>query len=341
MNGWLAELKDSRDPSLRDAAVKVIPMFGPEARRPALEPLLAALNRERDPGVRMNVINLLGVIGAENAEQAKRISNALALALARTAPGAPSRLNLVRALATYGPDASSALPEVLSIITDPAWETRRAAAFALGRLGLPSDAKSGPNARAMQALVNTLLKDDSAAVRLEAVQSLILLGPPAYKDPSEYPALIKPYLTPVMDRQKVEKDKAVQIWLQVLVMRYDGTQLTDQNILKLAESISSTDPAARYHALTALGMLGPQAKPAVPQIAAALAFDEPDLVIAALATLATLGEHANQALPELHRFKGLVKDEGLKQVVDETIDVVSGKKKPQPPAPPPPADKIP
>ena len=44
---------------------------------------------------------------------------------------------------------------------------------------------------------------------------------------------------------------------------YDGTQLTDPNVLKVAEYVTKPDPAGRLNALTALGMLGEKAKPAV------------------------------------------------------------------------------
>jgi HEAT repeat protein len=344
LNAWLKELKDSKDAAVRDAAVKAIPLFGPDARRPALDPLLAALRAERDPGVRLNVIGLLGTIGAENAKEAEKIAKALALALANSGPGGPTRLHLVRALANYGDDAAAAITEVLSVITDPSYETRRAAAFALGRLAFnapdPKDPKKGPDLRALKGLANTMLKDSSAVVRLEAVQSMILLGPPAYKpdNPADYVAAIKPFLDPVLVQQKVEDDKGVQIWLQVLVMRYDGSQLTDLNIAKISGAINSPDPGARFHALTALAMLGEKAKPAVPVMAAALRFDEPELVLAAVEALKALGEHARQALPELERLKAqreAAKDELGKMVTQEAIDVISGKKKPMAPPPPP------
>jgi HEAT repeat protein len=276
------------------------------------------------------------VIGAEDPKQAKRITEALGLSLSRAGPGGATRLHLVKALANYGFDAAEGIPYVLAIITDPAWETRRAAAFALGRLGFASDPKKGPSTAAMKGLANTLLRDDSAAVRLEAAQALILLGPPAYKqdNPADYVQAIRPFLDPVLARQKVEKDKAVQIWLQVLVMRYDGSQLTDSNVLKLAESVTNPDPAARYHALTALGMLGEKARPAVPKMAQALSFEEPELVATALTALAALGEHARAALPDLGRLRGATKDEALKAAVGETIDIITGKKKPPPAAQP-------
>lgn len=335
LKAWLADLT-SPDPGVREAAVTVIPHFGPDARDPAFKPLLAALGRERDPGVRLHVIDLIGTIGAKTPDESKEIAKALAVALANAGPGGSSRLHLVHALSNYGPAAHDGIAAVQSVDTDPAWETRRAVAFALGRLGFATDPEKGPNQSAMKTLANTLLKDGCAYVRLEAAQALVLLGPPAHgKDPAVYAQAIKPFLEPVLIRQKAEKDKAVQIWLQMLVMRYDGTQLTDANVAKIADHLKATDPQVRYHALTALAMLGPNAKPFVKQIAVALRFEEMHLVYAAVSTLAALGDSAKDALPDLFQLKQVTKDEHLKAAAGEAIDMISGRKKPMAPAAPP------
>jgi HEAT repeat protein len=283
----------------------------------------------------LNVIDLIGTIGAKNPEEAREIAKSLALALSNSSLGGPSRLRLVQALANYGPDASDALPAVLSTVSDPSWETRRAVAFSLGRLAFATDPKKGPSANALKALSGNLLKDDSVAVRLESVQSLVMLGPPGFRDPTEYAKVIKPYLDNVLARQKAEKDKAVLIWLQVLVMRYDGTQLNDANVGKLADYLQQTEPSVRYHALSALAMLGDKAQPVVPRIAVGLGYQEPEMVLATIGTLASLGEIARAALPELERLKANTKEEALKRAATEAVEIISGRKKPDPNAPPP------
>jgi hypothetical protein len=348
LKGWLADLKESPDALVRQTAVNVIPLFGPDAREPAHKPLLAALARERDPGVRINIIDQVGNIGAKNAEEAKEIAKALNVQLSNAGLGGPTRLHVLRALSNYGADAHEALEGVRAVITDPSWETRREAAIALGRLGYVPDtnankqAKRGPSPSVLKALAFSLLKDDCAAVRLEAVESLVMLGPPAYKEDADYAQIIKPYLEAATARQKVEKDKATIVWLHVLVMRYDGTQFNEATIGKIAELLKDTEPAAaRYHALTALGMLGSMAKPFALRIAqVCLAYPEPELVFHAIMTLAALGEHARQAVPELERFKSMPTDKRydmLKQAAGEAIDFITGKKKQMAPAAPPPA----
>jgi hypothetical protein len=347
LKAWLADLS-SPDALVRQTAVTVIPHFGPDAREPAHKPLLAALARERDPGVKINIIDLVGNIGAKNAAEAKEIARALTVQLSNAGLGGPTRLHAIHALTNYGPDAHEAVPAVLAVITDPSWETRREAAIALGRLAyVPEtkenkDAKKGPGTAALKSLLN-LMKDECAAVRLEAVESLVMLGPPAYKEDVEYAQIIKPYLDAVTARQKVEPDKATQVWLYVLVMRYDGTQFNETTIGKIAEYLKEAEPpAARHHALTALAMLGPMAKPFVLKMAQfGLRYKEPELVFHTIMSLAALGENALPALPDLQGFKALTaKEKGsemLSLAAGEAIDMITGKKKQMAPAAPPPA----
>lgn len=330
---WIKEMKDNPDPRVREDAVLCIPLFGPAARKPAFKPLLAAVNRESDPGVWLKIIDTLGVIGADTPEDEKDIAGALALAMMRTSPGGIGRLKVAQAIANYGPAANGAIANLTIASKDPAYETRRAVAFALGRIGLPADAKKGPNPNALKTLV-AMLSDVAAPVRFDAIQSLILLGPPAYEDPSMYPVIVKPFLDAATAQFKVEANKPNWIWLSVLIMRYDGGQYTDANIKKIADFLVSTDGNVRVNALTALAMLGERTKPFVPEIARTMTFDDPETQKTAVDTLGALGELAKVALPDLERFKATVKDEQTKKYVQEAIDAVSGKKKPDAAVPP-------
>ncbi len=343
---WVADLS-SPDPAVRDAAITVIPLFGPDARGQVLDPLLLMIGgKERDPGVRVHVIDLLGNVGAATEAEAKKIVGALALALSNSAIGGPSRLHLIRALSNYGPQSYSAVGAVASALSDTAWETRRAAAFALGRIALTTDATKNtvPSANALKALAGTF-NDPATPVRLEVTQSLILLGPPGFdaKDPNGYATAVKPHLEAVTAAQKKEKDKGVWIWQQVLVMRLDGSQLTEANVKKIADYVTGNEVGARLHALTALAMLGDRAKPFVPVMALALKLPEPEVVTAAVSALAALGEAAKGAIPELTQLKDgkiepWTKDDSkpLRELAGHAIDAINGKK---PPAPPPPPKK--
>ncbi|MGL4421841.1 MAG: HEAT repeat domain-containing protein, partial [Gemmataceae bacterium] len=331
LQGWLKELKENKDPSIRDSVVKTLPAFGPDARSPSLKPLLAAMSREQDPSVRVTMINTLGIIGATTPDESREITEVLSLALVRTAPGSVVRLYLIKAMTNYGPAAYHAMSNLLAVRTDPAWETRRALAYAFGRIGYPTDPDKGPSPGAMDAAVS-MLKDDCMPVRLEAVQSLVLLGAPYHNPniPNDYPTKVKPYLDAAMNAQKAERDRGIQIWLQMLVMRYDGGQLTDPNIKLIANHLDGIDVGAQLHALTALGMLGDRAKPFVPKIASVLNREEPPVVYGGVSTLATIGESAKAALPDLEKLKGTTKDENLKGLITQTISTIRGENKPMP-----------
>src|SRR5690349_3530314 len=160
----------------------------------------------------------------------------MAAAIGRTQPGSMIRLHAARTLAGIGPEAYDAIAAVGGIANDPSWETRQAVAAALGRLGAPLyDDKPPPpgpykvqplkrpaSTAAMDKLVLVLLKDQSAAVRMEAMQSMIVLGPPHTDNPAAYPKLVAPYLEEINRRLKTEKDHGVKIWLYLVQMMYDG-----------------------------------------------------------------------------------------------------------------------
>lgn len=348
LKGWLTELKESTDGSVREYAIKVIPQFGPPARRDSIKPLLAALRQENDPGVKVHLLMVIGTIGAETPEEAREITEALRLVIANAGLGSPYRLHATRAMINYGAFGASAIPELKSIAVDPSWEIRRAVASALGHVGRvdekPIDPKKppvpslverkGPNATALATLNDRLSKEKTTAVRLEIVQSMILLGPPGYRTSADYPLAIKPYLTSVNDQLKVEKDKAIVVWLHVLIMLYDGTQLNDATIGKIADNIVGTDINAKVAAIRALGMLGDRAKPALPKLIETLKADDPALIAEAIQCLASMQALAIPALPDLEKIKKDSKEELLKTMAGNAIDIISGRKNVPVPVPP-------
>ena len=238
---WLKELNDNKDAAIREMAVKMIPAFGPAARDPSIKPLVKACREDGDPGVRVNAILTLGVVGANNKDEAKIIIDALRIAIANAPPGGVVRLHATRAIGNYGmfpEQANDAIPTLRDIAKDLSWETRKTVAFALGRIGGPTkekpkpdpkplpfgspppivDPKTGPENSALKALQG-MLGDSSATVRIEVVESLVMLGPPAVSL-DKYSAAISPYMTAIQDRMKIEKEKGVSIWLHILQMRF-------------------------------------------------------------------------------------------------------------------------
>ena len=137
---WLKDLTD-RDPAVRETAIKIIPVFGPDAVIPLTKGLIARANDE-DMGVKVNAIITLGAIGARNREEAKPIVDALKLAIANSTVGSVVRLHAARSLANYGILANDSISTLTGITKDPSWETRRTVAMALGRVGQVPAAKA-------------------------------------------------------------------------------------------------------------------------------------------------------------------------------------------------------
>lgn len=335
---WLKELKESPDGQVRELAVKTLPLYGPPVRKKALKPLIAAI-RDTDSGVRINAIIMLGQIGADTDAEAKEIAEALGIVLSTSGPGAPSRLYAARSLANYGPPAGAALRPLIGIANDPSWETRAAAVTAIARIGAGDpDKNKGPSLEALDALTKRLKAEPSAAVRQAVVDAMISIGPPRPKDPAEYAKQVRPPLDAAQERLKVEKDKTIQVWLQLLVMSYDGTQVTEKNVEKLGKAVSDPDPGVRVAALRALGLLQDNAKPALAMMQDALKMEEPAVVAEAIAALAALEKTAAPAVPALEKVQKEHKVKELQMMAGMAIDTIKGKK-PAVPPPPPPAKK--
>jgi HEAT repeat protein len=333
---WLNDFK-STDPSVRDYALKVIPLFGPDARKTASKEIINLILKDPDPGIKINAMLILGTVGCETKEEMRAAARAMATAIENTRPGSMIRLHAARMLAALGPDGHEAIGAVNSIANDPSWETRQAVAAALGRLGAPvyddkpplpgSSAppamKRPPNKAAMDKLVFALLKDDSSAVRLEAMQSMIVLGPPHTKDPAEYPKVIARYLEEIALRQKLEKDHTVKIWLYLVEMMYDDRAI-EGNIHKIAEYLNSDDNNQRLQALNALAVVGPLARPALGEIIDCLKHPDPerDVPVAAIYTLLAMREAARYALDDLVKLEETTKDEDLKRLFGEAIKYI-------------------
>jgi len=324
LSEWINDLSHLKnpDPSLRDAAVKTIPMFGPDGRKQGLKALCDVIRADPDTGVRVNAILVVGGMGFETKEEMRQATFAIAEVLGLTVSGSMIRLHATRTLASFGPEASSpaVMAAVIAMADDRAWETRQGVAAALGRLGatLYEDKPSAPgkplavkrhaSKAAMDKLVFTMLKDPSAVVRMEVAQSLLVLGPPSGgNDPKAYVTEVKPYLDALLFRLKDAKDKGetdngVRIWLLVIQMMYDDRTI-DTNIQKIAYYINAVEVAVRIHALNALALLGPRAQLASSEIRGAIFQKEPTVVVAAAECLVAMGFDGKYALPDLERLK--------------------------------------
>jgi HEAT repeat protein len=347
LDHWIG-LLDSPDPTVRETAIKTVPLFGPAARK-AVPKLIARLD-DPDPGPRVNAIIAVYTVGVEGKDDVQKAVRSLTGSINGTREGSVIRLYAARCLGAIGPDAHTAVPALALLTKDPAWETRDAAAAALGRAGAPVFEGTPPGGAPPQpkrpanptarSRLTDLLKDPSRAVRLEAIQSLLLLGPPTTQDPNLYVKEAQPLIDPVLarlapgtDKAPGEKDPGVRMWLNALVLMYDDRH-EPKAFAEMAAAVAAADPELRVQGLTAMAMLGGKAGKAIDTVRAALGASEPAVAKAAVAcVLALPPADGRKAAPDLQRLAASAADEELKAFAAEAV------KRLQPGAAPPPAGK--
>ena len=183
LKSWLKELEYTgggpvqKDDQMREAAVKVIPDFGPASRKLSVRPLIEAIRADPDPGVQVAAITVVSNMGFDMREEVKPVIAVLQNKLNAAAGGNIVKMYCVRSLASFGSDAASSIPYFKQSCLDPSWETRREIAIALSMVGGSPPEKDGkpkakaePDERAIDVLMDYQLQDRSVAVRLEAVK---------------------------------------------------------------------------------------------------------------------------------------------------------------------------
>jgi HEAT repeat protein len=354
--GYVKDFSDP-DPAVREQAVRTLPNFGPAARKGTGKALLRLMERERerDPGVRVAAYVTAAALGFEDEADIKEAIRLLGLAADEGVSGGPTRLNAIQTLAAFGPKAEGAVNYVAGrALSDSSYETRRSIAFTLGRIGF--NEQTGPSPKALAALTGTLIKDTCAIVRMEAMQSLVLLGPPwlprppgappakDVKDPKDAPkpdekaaaahvAAVKARLG-LAGGKPLEHDRQVEIWGRLVLMRFDPKEVNDANLAAIARHISGPDVGAKLQAINALGLLGEAGAKKIDDVVRALADPDPLVVETAVAALVKMGPAARGAIPDLEKLKarGTRKEEKefYQNLADAAIKMISGARSPGP-----------
>ncbi len=363
------------DPAIRVVALKTLPAFGPEVKKATTpdgkvtygQALLARINgqTEKDPWVRLAAFETIAVLGFEEERDGKEAVRMLGI----IAEGNPAlRAQAVQTLATFGNRGEPSVQYLVGgpVLADPSFETRRSIAAALGLIG--TDPKTGPNPRALNCLAGTLINDSSVAVRLEAMQALVMLGPPHHKgmvtdpmDPTKKIEIMVPdtpaakkYLEAVRKRLAphtprpgeamnptgvVEPNKQVEIWARVVMMRFDpADEINKENLDGIARYIKEEEVGPKIQALTVLGMLGDAGAKRIDDVVNALLSEDPYVVYTAATSLASMGTAAKPAIPALEQLRTRGKNEDEKKyytmLADEAIKTIK-----DPPKSPMPGEK--
>ena len=321
LKGWLDDLTNP-DPAIREAALRTLPNFGPVVQKAAGKILLGRMQSEKDPGVRLQVFRTVATIGFEEKDKKDEIEAVRLLGniIDTAPPGGMTRLQAVQAIAAFGPRAYTAVHFVAgNAAKDTCYETRRTIANTLAMIGF-SDT-FGPNNQALRTLAGVLAHDISAAVRMEALQSLVLLGPPW--------AAVRPAggnVPPQIDQSRAdyvaeqmrarlgmgklkgagkETDAQLEIWCRVVLMRFDPKEIGPAHLGAIAKHLDPNPRAEagpKLQALQALAIFGEKSKDQVDAVVKIVNDDDPRVVATAMATLASMGVEAQGAIPELKKM---------------------------------------
>jgi hypothetical protein len=341
---WIKEI-DNPDPSIREQAIQTVLHFGPSATK-AIPMITGQVQRLNDIGPQAFAIIALSELvplrtqAAPGSSPDKWTADAVnALISVLNSPEAVIRFRAATTLGWIGPSARAAVhqsqSQLIRLVTDRAsWEIRKAACFALGTVG--RDEQNWPLVGALEGLANGLA-DQSKGVRLEALQSVIRLGPPA--PPAAAPNLIKM----LQRRLTQERDKNLLVWVRVAMMRMNAAEINDKNLALFTKDLKGSDPELRSTTIKALALMGPAAKSAVPDLIDTLQKPtEPATTIELCAALARMGQFADRAIGPLTTLQSQGANEAVRSAAGEAIIEIKkaiDTAKQQPPAPQPPVKK--
>lgn len=365
----LTAMEREEDPQGREVAVRMLPLFGPpgqkvldkSGRNVAGRTLLRVMEKELDPVVRLTAYQTAAAIGFVEDSDTREAVRILAKAVEDGVRGGQTRYQAVVALGAFGHKAEPAVGALTGpAIGDTAYETRRAIADTLGQVAYHE--YRGPSTKALNILSTTLANDKSAAVRLEAMQAIVRLGPPFQPRPEGAPALkdvkdvkdapkvndeavkgfvtaIKKRITPDKTGKAPETEKVVEIWCRLAVIRLDLKELSDENLGAIARHLADKDVTIRLQALTAFAVMGESGVKKMSDVMRVLEDKNPVVVEAALKTLVAMGPEAKGAISAIEGLKARPgtkeEQEAYKKWADDAIRMIKmGGKAAEAPPPP-------
>jgi HEAT repeat protein len=322
---WIKDIS-ARDRSKGEAAIRTVLLFGPDRAYQAVPAILHELEKHKPPGVlldtsiRINGTVALGAILSKAKEvDPKHVKEAIKI-LSRFLGDSQSivKQRAAEALGLIGPAAKSAIPTLAynSLKDYSTWETRQAAAAALGLISLEKG--KAPSGDVLKALFGALL-DSSFQVRLAAVKSITWLGGLADRP-------LKTRMVKVLNQHiPSEADASVRVWTHMAIMTIEQ-EVQPNHVAAIAQVLKHHDMGARIQAATLLGFIGPRAKNTVPQLIGALSDPQPAVVFASMAALTRMEQWADPAIPALKKImEDAKRPEALKKAAAAAIEVIQKK----------------
>jgi hypothetical protein len=342
LDEWVKEIP-SRDPSKAENAIRTVMLYGPELAGQAVPTIIKVMKRhesvEVDTSVRVNGAIALGFLlgHAKNPDQAQ-VKEAIDL-LTRMLKESQAivRYRSAQALSQFGPEARSAIPNLLALLHDPhTFETRHAAALALGKVAKGLEGQQ--HVTVLQALYDASKSEGTRSeksfyVRLGAIQALTLLGPPVS------PSLRTNFMNALDYVSRHDPEKGVQIWGHMAYMVAKG-DVDHARVEAIGKLLETGDLQTRIQAAQALGAVASakaltprdtsakhEAKLQLPRLITALDDSDRVVVFWTAWALRQLGPEAMKAVPKLQSLQQNTEYIGeLRTYLRETVDIINGKK---------------
>ncbi len=291
---WKAQLAH-KDASRREEAVITITMFGPAAS--GCVPLLVGRTSDSDTSPKVRAIIALRMIEVRE-KDVPLVVQALVKRINPPPEGAELqgivRYEALRTLGRFAGDAHVAIPALARATRDTnSYAIRQLAVKVLARAGVH---KGSPDVRAINALLVSMKTDTTFHVRLEAIQGLGILGPPA---DANVAARVRADL---WQQYTASSNTSLRLWSLPTLVASDSEALdkksTDSALKKLGGYLHhAKDKQARINAASALGALGKRAKPQVPALIALTANStDPVMIQAACAALSGIGDNSDRVV---------------------------------------------
>jgi HEAT repeat protein len=289
---WENDLKD-RDPAIREKAIAVLKVYGPDASDAA--PSIIRAVTDKDISIRVNAIITLGFIG-QAIQEKDRDAAVRALMVALRDYQGIVRYQAARAVARFQVLANAAVPSLRNLLHDQTtWEIRAAAAHALGQVGwIQVGGRFGYDRVAFSALTNELeQREDCAEVRVQVLQALLVLGTPAQPN-------VKADEERLITRFINDKHKKISIWARMGLMRLND--VSEAHLGAITRFLRDPEPDVRYNAALALATVGPGAKAHAGDVLDALNDKDPRVVMECCSALAYLGDKSEKVVQGLQNL---------------------------------------
>lgn len=299
---WVRTMRESKDASTRDQAIRIIPFFGPASRQAVGRNLIDVIKTDPDLNVSLTAVATIPLIGFDDQYVDEGISVLLGVLRSPTAAN-HTKFETTMAIGSCGPIFKRAIPTIVEVtlIDQKSWQNRKAAATALGSLGQPTTKDDGPDPQAIRGLIRTLKFDTSHQVRREAINALMVLGPPKIE------AIWKELRLALTEAWTKETDKSIALWARVAYVRteQDLIKPTDPNLVAITKLLASPDQTLKQEAIQALGVIGEEAKSRVPELIAIVEGknEEPIVIATAIWALSQIPSETAKTLPVINSFR--------------------------------------